>query len=353
MRPDLQVPSPKPGDSALFSDLKELIQRTTSKPAHASASSPRSGQFDMGRSQIFDISKDLEQNYDIPLARDLFSAPKTFSRVKRSLRSVLAAKSFVYGSSFFGEKKIYSDEFDFSREPLHPKKRRQIRFGLKSLVDFIIQMDVENLKTCLHQKDLNVENFVLHEKGSLDPRFKEDSLFGLMNRTNPSACKLIFEIIERIVSNLNFSQSMAEYLASEGAIESTKLVVSEALKRGPDLGSFLRGGPFASCAHVYRNTTSRFDFDSAYFIDTNKSNRDIRSPTYRRSFPRYEKNKRRFLGYCFKFQKLGKCDSDRCIYLHKCANCRSKSHGSYECYQEKTERRKKSFEEKKKSSDKN
>ena len=98
-----------------------------------------------------------------------------------------------------------------------------------------------------------------------------------MERTNPHKCNLIHQIIERIVSNLHFSQTMGEFLASEGTIEPSKLVLSEALKRGPDLGKFLRGGPFASSAQAYRNLSSRFDFDAAYFVCNNNSKETKRS----------------------------------------------------------------------------
>ena len=112
---------------------------------------------------------------------------------------------------------------------------------MKSLVDFIIQLDVENLKTCLKENDSSVADFEDCRGKSIGSRFSPDSFLGLMDRTNPTKCKLIFEIVERIASNLHFTQSMGEFLASEGAVESSKIVVSEALKRGPDLGQFLRG----------------------------------------------------------------------------------------------------------------
>ena len=71
-------------------------------------------------------------------------------------------------------------------------------------------------------------------------------------------------ILKRVISNMHFSQSMSGFLASESAIEAAKIVVTEAVKRGPDLGSFLRRGSFASCVQVYRNLSSQFDYDSAF-----------------------------------------------------------------------------------------
>ena len=59
-------------------------------------------------------------------------------------------------------------------------------------------------------------------------------------------------ILKRVISNMHFPQSKSCFLAS-GAIEAAKIVVTEAVKRGPDLASFLRGESFASCIQVYRN----------------------------------------------------------------------------------------------------
>ena len=337
-RPVMPVPSPKPSASAMFAGLRELVHDTTAEPEHRLQDGPRAGQLGISDSgELSSISNQFRLNSGIPIARMLFSYPKTFGKVRRSLSSVVAAKSYVYGSTFFGNKKFYNDEFDFKKQPLHPATRRQIRFGLKSVVDFIIQMDIENLKTLLHQRDANVKNFVEHTVNMQDPRFASDSLFGMLNRTNPTSCKYIFEIIERVVSNLHFSQSMAEFLASEGSIEPTKLVVSEALKRGPDLGAFLRGGPFASCAQIYRHLKSRFDFDAAYYLDEN--NKSKTGETARRTTRNFF-GKNRTVGFCFRFQKFGSCNSSDCIFKHECVNCGSKNHGSDKCYRSKVEDRK-------------
>ena len=291
-RPAMPVPTPKPSISTMFSGLKDLVQNVSSRPAVKGPGENRSGSNDMFLGQeIFD-SSNTSHNVDIPMARSLFSSPKNFSKIRRSLSSIFTAKSYVFCSTFFGQKSFYGDEFDFKKEPLHPNKRRQIRFGLKSIVDFIIQLDAENLKTCLLREDSNVKNFVEAQDNPHESRFSPNSFFGLMYRTNPKKCNHIFEILERIVSNLHFSQSMGEFLASNQTIESSKLVLSEAVKRGPDLGGFLRGGPFASCAQVYRHLSSRFDFDMAYARSSkNNTQRNSNSVTPRTRAHDFSKNK--------------------------------------------------------------
>ena len=73
-------------------------------------------------------------------------------------------------------------------------------------------------------------------------------------------------ILKRVISNMHFSQSMSGFFASESAIEGAKIVVTKAVKRVPDLGSFLRGGSSESCVQVYRILSSQFDYDSAFFF---------------------------------------------------------------------------------------
>ena len=246
--------------SSLFEDLSEVIRvsplehsKVCSKPAEAGVATENVyGNFNQPANTSFRM--------DIPAAKSLFSSPKKFSHIQRSVHSLHSAKSVIYGSTFFGPRKFYGEEFDFSKEPIHPTDRRRIRFGLRSVVDFVIQLDLQNLNVCMSEPDMIGETFLDRGQSSLNPRFAADSFWDLLMRANPSKGKLVHEIFERLISNLLFSQT------SDGSIETSKLVISQALKLGPDLGRFLRGGPFASCAQVYRNLSSRFDFDAAFFL---------------------------------------------------------------------------------------
>ena len=80
-------------------------------------------------------------------------------QIQRSLSSINTAKSFAYSSNFFGLKKFYGEEFNFKTAPLHPPDRRKIRFGLKSIVDFVIQVDIQNLKTHLSSSNSSIKDF--------------------------------------------------------------------------------------------------------------------------------------------------------------------------------------------------
>ena len=198
-----------------------------------------------------------------PVNRSIFSATCKFSYIQRSLASIYNAKPHVYSNTFFGLKKFYGDEFDF-KSSLHPNDRRKIRFGLKSNVDFIIQLDFHILMDLLTKPDQTIQRFTTWLDFPENTHFPDDSHFGLLKLANPTECRRLHLILKRVISNMHFSQSMSGFLASESAIEAAKIVVTEAVKRGPDLGSFLRGGSFASCVQVYRNLSSQFDYDSAF-----------------------------------------------------------------------------------------
>ena len=127
-------------------------------------------------------------------------------------------------------------------------------------------------------------------------------------------------ILERIISNMHSTQSMSGFLASEDAIEAAKTVVLEAVRRGPNLGNFLRGGSFASCVQVYRSLSSRFDADRYFFLNK-KWNVQKKNPLYKTTDSRFPYP----TGYCYKFQKTNSCALTDCQFKHKCSNCSAKT----------------------------
>ena len=67
--------------------------------------------------------------------------------------------------------------------------------------------------------------------------------------------------MNRLHGNLNFSQSLNEYSATDDMLEPALLLVAEAIRSGPDLGIFLRGGSVAATAMMYRHRASPGDHD--------------------------------------------------------------------------------------------
>ena len=214
---------------------------------------------------------------DVPLPRgpatppgltekNLFSSLKKFPHIRRSLASIHAAKSQLYSAAIFGRSKWYAEEFDFAVAPFTVAQRRKFRFGLNSCVDFLIQADIQNLKSCLLQNDQSIGNSGerLPKAGSLS---KGESFIEVLNQINVKRTQVLCTILNRLASNAHFSQTMSEYFALDEKIEPAKMVLTQAIKQGPDLGRMLRGGSFASCAQVYRHLASNCDTDDAYNLE--------------------------------------------------------------------------------------
>ena len=170
-----------------------------------------------------------------------------------------------------------------------------------------------------------------------------------MKAAAPSKTTKIIEILDRIESNSHFSQSLNDFFATNQKINPARLVILEAMKKGPDMGAVLRGGSFASAANAYLHLSNLHDHDSAFFKFGPRSNSRqgyTRSPrtymsnesttpfrnTRRSSYSTGSSFKR--LGYCFKFNSMGGCSFGiLCRYKHICSRCESSRHGVHECPQ--------------------
>ena len=78
------------------------------------------------------------------ICRILYSKLQKFPHLRQALSSVNAARAFKYGLRVFGQKRWYTEDFDISKGLKTNDNRRQFRFGLKSNVEFLIQLDLEN-----------------------------------------------------------------------------------------------------------------------------------------------------------------------------------------------------------------
>ena len=202
----------------------------------------------------------LSQKY----SQKMFKSWEKYQFVKRSLSSINAARSQLYSSCFFGNEKWYTESCDFEKIIIHPIERRKFRFGLKSCVEFLIHLDIQNLRDCLSNDNYQAENF-LNRLNDTNPLLTGNSLLGMMKAAAPSKTTKIIEILDRIESNLHFSQRLNEFFATNQKINPARLVILEVMKKGPNMGAVLRGGSFASAANAYLHLRNLYDHDSAFF----------------------------------------------------------------------------------------
>ena len=192
------------------------------------------------------------------IGRVLYSKLQKYPHLRRALSSINAARAFKYGSRAYGQKKWYTEEFNISRGLKTTKNRRQFRFGLKSNVEFLIQLDLENLRSCILNPSFDPNQ---NTPSSSLPLLSDGSFMDLMKKMNAKRCREFCTIMNRLHGNLDFSQSLNEYFATDDMLEPVLLLVAEAIRKGPNLGTFLRGGSVAANAVMYRHRASPKDHD--------------------------------------------------------------------------------------------
>ena len=260
--------------------------------------------------------------------RILFTKLQKYPHLRQALSAVNAARAFKYGSRSYGHKKWYREDFDISRGLKSNESRRQFRFGLKSNVEFLIQLDLQNLRSCF--LDPTYEQNQNMDLNDLPP-LSDGSFIDLMKKMNPSRYSKFCNIMNRLHGNLNFSQSLNEYFATDDMLEPVLMLIAEAMRKGPDLGTFLRGGSVAASTLMYRHRASPNDHDWKTNRYTNYTKNTYNS---RKLPPERQKLKNSYkytVGYCFQFQQTGSCESSECRYFHKCSKCHEPTQGEDTC----------------------
>ena len=249
------------------------------------------------------------------------------------MSSINTAKSFVYGSRAFGQQHWYKETFKVCRSLHTNADRRKFRFGLKSNIDFLIQLDIQNLKSILANKEFEPQEL---STDNFPPQLSNGSFLSTLYKLNQKRCKKMCAIIERIAANLEFTQSLAEYFANDDMLEPALIFIADALRKGPNLLSTLHGGSVASNALIYRNRASFGDHDknaAQKQFDIKKKPFQTQNTTYKSNvFPQNQQKQIKFrTGYCFRFQYTDVCQNSDCPYNLICHQCVSAEHGYKNC----------------------
>lgn len=238
-----------------------------------------------------------------------------------------SARAFRYGSRAFGNKKWYKKNVDTQEGLKSNEDRRKFRFGLKTNIDFLIQLDVLNLKTELRKNLFNPQGHTQAPPRSLS----DGSFLSMMHNLDAQRCSSFCKILERISDNLEYSQNLSEYFATDDMLEPALMLIAESLRKAPNLKNSLHGGSFASNAMVYRHRSSPRDHDRTFSRPPQLSSRTpapirkAKSMRNKKGFGKYT------YGYCFGFQHTDNCDRPDCEFLQKCNNCDGTSHGERSC----------------------
>ena len=210
--------------------------------------------------------------------RILFLNLKKNPKFRQSLPSLNTARAFKYGSRSFGKKSWYKENFDINARLRNNNDRRKFRFGLKSNVDFLIQLDMESLKSCLLENSFNPPIKSAHGNTQ---SLSNGSFLDTMRKMDYTRFQNFCSILNRIQGNLEFTQSLSEYFATDDMVEPALLVVSAAIRRDLNLVKSLRGGSVAANALMYRHRASPQDHD---FSARRSPSREPRTQNSRRRF---------------------------------------------------------------------
>ena len=162
----------------------------------------------------------------------------------------------------------------------------------------------------------------------------------LMQNLNLPRSQEFCTILDRLESNLTFTQSLSEYFATDDMLEPAAMVISDALRQSPDLGKGLWGRSVAANALLYRHRASPNDheFNSGrQSIRTNHFTPRVPTSSQMGGFGRARTPQRAYVsskypkGTCFHFQNRGFCLKQGCEYDHACCKCFSKTHGKDSC----------------------
>ena len=144
----------------------------------------------------------------------------------------------------------------------------------------------------------------------------------ILKLINSAKAEKICTSLEKIVALAHVSQSMGDYFARDDALDPALNTVCQALRGDIDIEYILRRseGTFQSLAHHLK---SHSDWDLVGSTHTPRSQRSRAS--------NFSLTRRPLRGYCWYFQKHGRCSKQGCKFFHKCARCGRKTHGEDTC----------------------
>ena len=179
-------------------------------------------------------------------------------KFRQSLPSLYTTRAFKNGSRSLGQKSWYKENFDIHTRLKSNTDRRKFRFRLKSNVDCLIQLDLESLKACLLDKTFNPT--VSTTRNNTNP-ISNGSFLDTLRKMDYTRFQKFCTILNRIQGNLEFSQALSEYFATDDMVEPALLVVAAANRLDINLAKSLRGGSVAANALMYRHRASPRDYD--------------------------------------------------------------------------------------------
>ena len=248
---------------------------------------------------------------------------------RNNLTSLHAARSCLYGSRGLGDKKWFADKPGIATRLKTQTQRRQFRLGLVANIAFYNRLNLLDLTSLLESgtsSDLAAVSpdatFTISQIQDLVRRLSPIDLLRLLN---PNKAARLSEAVSDISVLADYEQSLCNHLATSEALEPTHAVLGSLLRTGADFKAALLHHPIRLAAQAVTPLCHGVDVDGSLSASGTRqtgARAKTRTPNQRPvSYPS---------GVCFDFQK-GLCSRNFCKYTHRCASCRSTSHGKSTC----------------------
>ena len=256
-------------------------------------------------------------------------------QARNNLTSLHSARSCLYGSRGLGDKKWFSDKAGIASRLKTQTQRRQFRLGLVANIAFYNRLNLLDLTKWLKSgtnSDLAAVSpdatFTIPQIKDLVRRLSPLDLFRLFN---PDKAARLSGAVSEISVLADYEQALCNHLATSEALEPTHAVLASLLRTGADFKAAQLHQPIRLAAQAVAPLCFGVDVDGTLSktgarqqAGRTKSRTPTQKPTQYPNTPLYPS------GVCFDFQK-GTCTREFCKYTHRCASCRSTTHGQSAC----------------------
>ena len=223
--------------------------------------------------------------------------------------------------------KWFSDKPGIASRLKTQTHRRQFRLGMVANIAFYNRLNLLDLTSWLESgtsSDLAAVSpdatFTISQIQDLVRRLSPLDLLRLLN---PDMAARLSEAVSEISVVSDYEQALCNHLATSEALEPTHAVLGSLLRTGADFKAALLHHPIRLAAQAVAPLCYGVDVDGTLSAARQQAGR-AKSRTPNRGPMQYP------FGVCYDFQK-GVCSRDVCKYLHRCASCRSTTHGQSTC----------------------
>ena len=226
----------------------------------------------------------------------------------------------MFGARQLGDRKWYADKPGIASRLKTQDQRRQFRLGLVANLAFFNKLNINDLQTLLQAGDpsglASLSNAAALTIPALRAIATLASPIDILRIISPQKAAALSSTVRHITSLADYIQSVCGHLAANEAVEPAHAVICQVLRTGANFERANTTNPIHLAAAAIAPQCHTPDVDGK-----------LTSTQSRRS----SSGRRPASGYCFSFQRGGRCTRSTCGYKHVCSICDSPAHGNKVC----------------------